>query len=64
VNFISSLPFSILGKAAPATNVFGESFAVRIVVGLTLLGLTLTLAAQLLVTAMQQTPELMLRVIP
>jgi len=64
VNFIISLTFSILGKAAPATNVFGESFAVRIVVGLTLLGLTLSLAAQLLLSALQQAPELMLRVIP
>jgi flagellar biosynthetic protein FliR len=64
VNFIISLTFSILGKAAPAVNVFGESFAVRIVVGLTLLGLTLTLASQLLLTALHQAPELMLRIIP
>lgn len=64
VNFIISLTFSILGKAAPGTHVFGESFAVRIVVGLTLLGMTLTLASQLLLTALHQAPELMLRVIP
>lgn len=64
VNFIISLTFSILGKAAPATHVFGESFAVRIVVGLTLLGITLTLAAQLLLSALHNSPELMLRVIP
>ena len=64
VNFIISLTFSILGKAAPAMHVFGESFAVRIVVGLTLLGLTLTLASQLLLTALHQAPELMLRIIP
>lgn len=64
VNFIISLTFSILGKAAPAVHVFGESFAVRIVVGLTLLGLTLTLASQLLLTALHQAPELMLRIIP
>lgn len=64
VNFIISLTFSILGKAAPSTHVFGESFAVRIVVGLTLLGMTLTLAAQLLLTALKQAPELMLRLIP
>jgi flagellar biosynthetic protein FliR len=64
VNFIISLTFSILGKAAPAMNVFGESFAVRIVVGLTLLGLTLTLASQLLLTALHEAPELMLRLIP
>ncbi len=64
VNFIISLTFSILGKAAPATNVFGESFAVRIVVGLTLLGITLSLSAQLLVQALRGAPELMLRIIP
>jgi flagellar biosynthetic protein FliR len=64
VNFIISLTFSILGKAAPATHVFGESFAVRIVVGLTLLGITLTLAAQLLLAALHEAPEMMLRVIP
>ena len=64
VNFIISLTFSILGKAAPTLNVFGESFAVRIVVGLTLLGLTLTLAAQLIIQTLTKSSELMLRLIP
>ncbi len=64
VNFVISLTFSILGKAAPSTNVFGESFAVRIVVGLTLLGITLSLAAQVLLDIYRHTPESMFRMIP
>jgi len=64
VNFIISLTFSILGKAAPTLNVFGESFAVRIVVGLTLLGLTLTLSSQLIIQTLSGVPELMLQLIP
>lgn len=64
VNFIISLIFSILGKAAPTMNVFAESFAVRIVVGMLLLGLTLGLTAQLMLDHLVQAPELMLRLIP
>ena len=64
VNFVISLVFSILGKAAPSMNVFSESFAVRILVGLLLLGLTLGLTAQLMMDHLAQAPELMLRMIP
>lgn len=64
VNFVISFTFSILGKAAPSMNVFGESFAVRIVVGLTLLGITLSLAAQLLLETFQRSPESMLLLVP
>jgi flagellar biosynthesis protein FliR len=64
INFVISFTFSILGKVAPSMNVFGESFAVRIVVGLTLLGITLTLAAQLLLESFSLVPESMLRIIP
>ncbi len=64
INFVISFTFSILGKVAPSMNVFGESFAVRIVVGLTLLGITLSLAAQLLLESFAQVPESMLRIIP
>lgn len=64
INFVISFTFSILGKVAPSMNVFGESFAVRIVVGLTLLGITLSLAAQLLLESFGQVPEAMLRIIP
>lgn len=64
INFIVTLAFAILGKAAPGINVFSESFAVRIFAGLTLLGLTLGLTAQLVLSQMRQSPELMLRLIP
>jgi flagellar biosynthetic protein FliR len=64
VNFVISLVFSILGKAAPSMNVFSESFAVRIIVGLLLLGLTLGLTAQLMMDHLAQAPELMLRMVP
>ena len=64
VNFIVTLTFAILGKAAPSMNVFAESFAARILVGLTLLGLTLGVTAQLVLTELRNAPELMLRLIP
>ena len=64
VNFIISLTFSILGKAAPAVQVFSESFAVRIVVGLFVLGMTLQLVSQLLLEQLRLAPDLMLRLVP
>lgn len=64
VNFMVTLTFAILGKAAPSMNVFAESFAARILVGLTLLGLSLGVTAQLVLSELRQTPELMLRLIP
>ena len=64
VNFIVTLTFAILGKAAPSMNVFAESFAARILVGLTVLGLTLGVTAQLVLSELRQAPELMLRLIP
>jgi flagellar biosynthetic protein FliR len=64
INFIVTLTFAILCKAAPGMNVFSESFAARIFAGLTLLGLTLGLTAQLVLSQLRQAPELMLRLIP
>jgi flagellar biosynthetic protein FliR len=64
VNFVVSFTFSILGKAAPSMNVFGESFAVRIIAGLTVLGITLGLAAQVLMETFRNAPESMLRLVP
>jgi len=64
VNFVVTLTFAILGKAAPSMNVFSESFAARILVGLTVLGLTVGVTAQLVLTELRRTPELMLRLIP
>ena len=63
-NFVVTLSFAILGKAAPSMNVFSESFAARILAGLALLGLTMGLTAQLVLSHFQKAPELMLRLIP
>ena len=64
INFLISMIFSILGRAAPGVNVFAESFAVRILVGMLLLALTLGLTAQIMVEQLNRVPELMLRLIP
>jgi flagellar biosynthesis protein FliR len=45
-------------------NVFTESFSVRILAGLVLLGLTLGLTAQIVLSHLRESPELMLRLIP
>ncbi len=63
-NFVVTLSFAILGKAAPSINVFAESFAARILAGLSLMGLTMGLTAQLVLSHFQNVPELMLRLIP
>jgi flagellar biosynthetic protein FliR len=64
VNFTVTFTFAILGKAASGMNVFSESFSVRILAGLTLLGLTLGLTAQIVLSHLRESPELMLRLIP
>ena len=64
VNFTVTFTFAILGKAAPGMSVFTESFSVRILAGLTLLGLTLGLTAQIVLSHLRESPELMLRLIP
>jgi len=64
LNFVITLSFAILSKAAPGINAFAESFAVRIFAGMTLFGLTLGLTAQVVLSQFGQAPELMLRLIP
>jgi flagellar biosynthetic protein FliR len=64
VNFVVTFTFAMLGKAAPSINVFAESFSVRILAGIALLGLTLGLTAQLVLSYVRESPELMLRLIP
>ncbi|HEY2801354.1 MAG TPA: flagellar biosynthetic protein FliR [Chthoniobacterales bacterium] len=64
VNFVVTFAFAILGKAAPSINVFSESFSVRVLVGIAILGLTLGLTAQAVLSALRGSPEMMLRVIP
>ena len=64
LNFVVTLTFAILSKAAQGVNAFAESFLVRIAAGLTLLALALGLTAQLVLSGLQTAPELMLRLIP
>lgn len=62
VSFVISLVFSVLGRAVPQMNVFSESFSIRILVGLSVFGLTMQLMAQHIINYLQRLPEDMLRV--
>lgn len=64
VNFVVNFTFAILGKAAPSINVYAESFSVRILAGIALLGLTVGLTAQIALSYLRESPELVLRLIP
>lgn len=62
LSFLLSLIFSILGRAVPQMNVFVESFSIRILAGLTVFGLTLSVMGQHLVNYLRRMPEDVLRV--
>jgi flagellar biosynthesis protein FliR len=62
VSFIISLVFSVLGRAVPQMNVFAESFSIRIIVGLSVFGLTMQLMSQHIMNYLWRLPEDMLRV--
>jgi len=62
VSFIVSLVFSVLGRAVPQMNVFGESFAIRILGGLGVFGLTLQLSAEHISNYLRRLPEDMLSI--
>ena len=64
LNFIITLSFAILSKAASGVNAFAESFPVRIAAGFVLLSLVIGLTAQLVLSGLRTAPELMLRLIP
>ncbi len=64
LNFVVTLTFAILSKAASGVNAFAESFPVRIAAGLILLTVSISLTAQLVLSGLQTAPELMLRLIP
>jgi flagellar biosynthetic protein FliR len=61
-SFLVTLVFSLLGRAVPQMNVFGESFPVRTTAGLAVFGLTCTLTAQHIVNHLNRIPEDFIRV--
>jgi flagellar biosynthesis protein FliR len=60
VTFIISLVFAVLGRAVPQMNVFAESFALRILAGLSVMGLTCQLMARHIINYLNRLPEDML----
>jgi flagellar biosynthetic protein FliR len=62
VSFIITLVFSVLSRAVPQMNVFTESWAVRILGGLAVFGLTCHLFGAHIANFLRRLPEDMLRV--
>lgn len=62
VTFLVNLVCSILGRAVPQVNIFIESFAIRVLTGLAVFGLTLQLMAQHIVNYLRRLPDDLLRV--
>jgi flagellar biosynthetic protein FliR len=60
VSFVLLLLFSILGRAVPQMNVFSESFSVRILAGMMVLGLTCKLMAEHIAQLVREMPYEML----
>jgi flagellar biosynthesis protein FliR len=61
-SFLVTIVFSLLGRAVPQMNVFGESFPVRTIAGLAVFGLTCNLLAQHIVNHLNRIPQDFLRV--
>lgn len=61
-SFLVTMVFSLLGRAVPQMNVFGESFPVRTIAGLAVFGLTCNLLAQHIVNHLNRIPVDFLRV--
>jgi len=57
VSFIISLVFSVLGRAVPQMNVFSESFAIKILAGLSVFGLTCHLMGQHIANYLSRVPQ-------
>jgi flagellar biosynthetic protein FliR len=62
VSFIIVLVFAILGRAVPQMNAFGESFAVRVLGGLSVFAFTLGIIAEHLANYLRRIPEDLLRI--
>src|SRR5687768_9408515 len=56
-SFLVAMVFSLLGRALPQMNVFGESFPVPTIAGLAVFGLTCNLLAQHIVNHLNRTPQ-------
>jgi flagellar biosynthetic protein FliR len=57
VGFLISFVMMMLGRAVPQMNIFFESFTVRLLGGLSLFGMTLTLGAQRISDYLKRLPE-------
>jgi flagellar biosynthetic protein FliR len=62
VSFVISLVFAVLGRAVPQMNVFHESFVFRILIGLSIFGLTMQLMSQHIINYLRRLPEDVLHV--
>ncbi len=62
VSFLLTLIFSVLSRAVPQMNVFAEHFAVRLLAGLIVFGLTCHLMAEHIANFLGRLPEDVLRV--
>jgi flagellar biosynthetic protein FliR len=57
VTFSITVFFAVMSRAVPQMNVFAESFGIRIVGGLIVLGFTLQIAAQYIANYLHRLPE-------
>jgi len=62
VSFIIVLVFAMLGRAVPQMNVFSESFAIRILGGMSVFAFTLGIIAEHLANYLRQIPQDLLRI--
>ena len=62
VSFVVTMVFALLNRAVPALNVFTDSFALRILSGLSVYGMTVSLTAQHISNLLHRLPEDVTRV--
>jgi flagellar biosynthetic protein FliR len=62
VTFLVSIVFALLSRAVPQMNVFAENFSVRLLTGLTVVGLTCSLMAQHIANFLHRLPQDVLRI--
>jgi flagellar biosynthetic protein FliR len=62
VTFLVTVVFALLSRAVPQMNVFAENFSVRLLSGLTIIGLTCSLMAQHIANFLHRLPNDVLRV--